>query len=240
MRHLVFLALSAVSLVEYAAPAPADMPMPRAVGKKQQDAGFAPPDVLEAKAGFAIYVPPASVKAVFYLGLDGEEAFPVHLVGGSPTAFVFMTRGLPVKNYRFVGIASDAAGNLTRKDFVVPVGKPPATPAPPTSPAPPVVTPPAPVPATYYFLVVRQDGPTAPALEKVMKDPAWEVLRKAGHKVSAATASQAQSLRVPIPGDHALPVVVTLVEGETASTVVRPAIPLPTTGAAIEALPKLK
>lgn len=190
---------------------------------------FDPPAVLEAKSGVAYYVPPADVKAVEYIALDDEEPFPVSVIGGSPTAFVFLTRGLPEKNYRFIGVASDSAGNLTRKAFIVPVGTPPKP------KDPPIVTPPK--PTTLYFLIVRPDGPAAPAFTKTMGLPAWDTLRSRGHLIGDKSATDAKAW-VTLPAGTALPVIVTFREDDKHSYLVRDAIPLPDTNTAILRLPE--
>jgi hypothetical protein len=200
---------------------------------------FNPPAVLESKGGFATYLPPPEVKAVEYIALDGEEPFPVQIVGGSPTAFVFFTRSLPPKNYRFVGVASDAGGNLTRREFVVPVGAPPKTDppvTPPTTPTdPPVVDPPVEKPL-FYFLIVRPDGPASAAHTKLMQSPAWKTLRDAGHTVKDNTLTQASASGVTIVDGTILPVVVIL-KGADGSAVLK-TVPAPTADADILDLAK--
>ncbi len=223
---LAVLVLSAASVF---ATEPATIPRAKSI---KLDAGFDPPAVMVPRSGFAVYVPPAEVKAVEYIALDGEDAFPVQVVGGSPTAFVFFSRGLPEKSYRFVGVASDAQGNLTRKQFAVTVG----------APKPPGTTPPKDPPAvpsdTFYFLVVRADGPATAQFTKIMADPAWSTLRTAGHKVKDFTLTAAAAIGVKLPNDVPPPAVVTLVESDTTSRIVRAAIPLPTTSPSILDLPK--
>lgn len=199
-------------------------PPPRALSD------FNPPDVLTPVSGFATFVPGPGVKDVRYIALDGEEPFPVALIGGDPKAFLFLTRGLPEKNYRFIGVASDSQGLLTQKAFAVRVGKPPVTPKEPKDP-------PA-VPKTLYFMIVRDDGPASPAFTKLMANPAWDTLRAAGHTVRDFTSTDAGEFRksVKVP----LPAVLTLSEGADFSTVVREGVALPTSGEGILALPSLK
>jgi len=221
MMHALYVAVMSVAVL---APAP-------------RSASFAPPAVLEPKAGYAIYLPPDDVKSAVYVALDGEEPFPIAEVGGSATAFVFPTRGLAPKNYRFVGVASDKDGNLTRKEFAVPVGTVPPKNPPVTPPKvdPPAKTDPA---ATYYFLIVRPDGPAAPMFTANMRLPAWEKLRAAGHLVKDYTVKDAAKAGYTVPDGTPLPVVVTLKETETNSAIVRGPIAMPTTEAAILDLPK--
>lgn len=198
-------------------------------------ANFDPPAVLQPKSGVAYYVPPADVKEVEYIALDGEEPFPVSVIGGNPTAFVFLTRGLPEKNYRFIGVASDSTGKLTRRPFVVPVGNP-TTPAPKDPPTTPVPKDP-PGKTAYFFLIVRPDGPAAPAFTKNMALPAWDTLRAQGHLVGDKSVTDAKAW-VSIPAGTTLPVVVTFREDEANSYEVRGPIALPDTNAAILKLPE--
>lgn len=198
---------------------------------RAKSGGFEPPAVLEAKGGFAVYLPPEDVKAAEYVALDGEEPFPASMIGGSPTAFVFFTRGLPAKEYRFVGIASDSGGKLTRKQFVVPVGTPTTPPGTP----PPKKDPPVTAPAKYYFLVIRPDGPATAQFRKTMESPEWAQLRKDGHLVSDTGVTDAGKLGIEPPS--ILPCVVTLQESGKKSKIVRPPVALPS-GKDILDLPK--
>lgn len=213
--------------------APIAPPQPIAIVLQARKAGpdFNPPDVLVPVSGFATFIPGADVKDVRYIALDGEEPFPTSLIGGDPKAFLFLSRGLPEKNYRFIGVASDKEGNLTQKAFAVRVGKPPVVVEPPKPKDPPAA------PATFFFLVIRPDGPAAPAFTRTMSDPAWGKLRAAGHRVRDMTLTEAgefaKGLAVPLPA------VVTLGEDAVKSWVVRPGIALPATAEAILALPKI-
>ena len=234
MTHtLVFLICS----VLIADTAPPPTPVIRLGDFKVKASSFDPPAVLDAKGGFAIYTPPADVVEVEYIALDGEEPFPVSQIGGSKTAFVFFTRGLPAKNYRFVGVASDSGGKLTRRAFSVPVGNVPPIGTPPPKKDPPVVDPP--VAATYYFLLVRPDGPATSAFTKIKENPAWKELQKAGHKVGDMSVTDLGPI-VGIPSPDILPCVITLQENPNTkkSKIVRPAIAIPSTPQGILDLPK--
>lgn len=193
---------------------------------------FDPPTEIPIVSGIAIYKPPADCVSVTYIGLDGEEEFPLDLVGGSKTAFAFFTRGLPAgKRYRFVGVASSATGEQVEKLFVVVVPGAPVK--------PPPIDPPAPS-AVLYFLVVSDGGPADPALTKIMSLPAWNDLRAAGHSVWRTDKAGAAALRVNLPPNTALPVVVTLrvsADGKS-STIVRGPVALPTTADGIAKLPE--
>lgn len=185
---------------------------------------FDPPATIPVTSGFAIYKPPADCVSVVYVGLDGEEEFPLELVGGSKTAFCFLTRGLPAgKVYRFTGVAASATGEQVERLFAVriPDGSNPPPVDPPKPPDPPVPT------GGYYFMVVRSDGPASTGFLKMMADPAWDQIRAKGHKVKDFTLSDATRLGVKFPTGTMLPVVATLKEGKETSTLVRPVQPVP-------------
>lgn len=201
---------------------------------RPRSTAFDPPAILVPVSGFATYVPGADVKEVEYIALDGEEPFPVSLIGGDPKAFLFLTRGLPDKDYRFIGVASDSSGRLTRKAFIVRVGAG-GIKDPPVKKDPPVVTP----TENLFFLIVRPDGPATAHFTKIMQDPAWITLKASGHKVKDYTVSVASQLGYTVPSDVPLPAVITLAEGEKTSRTVRGAIALPTTATAILDLQKV-
>lgn len=106
-----------------------------------------------------------------------------------------------------------------------------------TVPPPPKVDPPPP-PQTpgFYLLIVRADGPASTEFTRIMADPAWGELVKAGHKYKDKQKSEAPAiLGVDIPPTLTLPTVFRLrisADGKT-STVVGTPFPLPTTSAAI-------
>lgn len=183
---------------------------------------FDPPVQISVVSGVAIYKPPADCVSVVYIGLDGEEEFPLELVGGSKTAFCFLTRGLtPGKVYRFAGVASSATGEQVERYFAVvipdgPVLPPPDKKDPPTTPT-----------TGYYFMIVRPDGPASPEVTKVLAHSSWDTIRSKGNKVKDFTLSDAKRLGATIPAGATLPVVITLKEGKETSTVVRGAIPIP-------------
>lgn len=109
-------------------------------------------------------------------------------------------------------------------------------PIPPPKKDPPVVPPPPPI-NTYYFLIVRADGPASPEFSKIMADPAWLDVAKAGHKYKDKTKTEATSLlRFTIPATLQLPTVFRLRDDGTASTVVGNPFPLPTTSDGIRKL----
>lgn len=152
---------------------------------------FDPPAELRPTGGYAVFVPKADCVAVEYIALDGEEPFPLSVVGGSKTAFFFPTRGLPAgKRFRFVGVASSATGELVRKDFAVLVA------GAPDKPIDPPIDPPPPPSGALYFALVRQDGPAANDFTRFMEStkPQWDVLRNAGHSVRDVTLAESKAL----------------------------------------------
>jgi hypothetical protein len=98
--------------------------------------------------------------------------------------------------------------------------------------------PPPPPTGTYYFLVVRPDGPASPAFTAAMALPAWAELRKSGHKFKDKTTTEAKTLNLELPAGTQLPCVVTLSTEGGVSKIVRGPVPLPLTDAAVRALPE--
>jgi hypothetical protein len=186
---------------------------------------FNPPDQIPIVSGVAVYMPPADCVSVKYIGLDGEEEFPLDLIGGSKTGFAFIARGLPAgKTYRFVGVASSATGEQVEKLFTVVI--PDGVVVPPPK-KPPVVDPPAPPPAGLFFMIVREDGGASPAFTKIMENPAWETIRAKGHVFKDYPLKEARDrFNATIPPGGPLPMVITLRVDGKVSRVVRPAIPL--------------
>ncbi len=106
----------------------------------------------------------------------------------------------------------------------------------PVDPPPP---PPDVAKGPFYFQVVRPDGPAHPAFTAIMRDPAWNTLRAAGHSVKDYTLTDYARAGFRLPAGTLIPTVVTLkvAADRKSSTVVVPARPLPTTGADILNLP---
>lgn len=107
---------------------------------------------------------------------------------------------------------------------------------PPTTPTDPPAAPGGPL----YFMAIRPDGqPASPEYTRIMSLPAWGTLRAAGHSVADRTVSEAAALGVVVPPGTAMPCLVTLRirPDRSWSDVVRGAVPLPSTEAAIIALP---
>ena len=134
-----------------------------------------------------------------------------------------------------VPVGATAEADATRKPIDVDSGEAPRPP--PIEPPKPVDPPKVDPPVTLYFLIVRADGPATAAFKKIMEDPAWKTLRDAGHTVKDKTVSEAAAFGVKVPPGSTVPIVVTLREDATSSTILRTA-PLPTTSAAILDLPK--
>lgn len=154
---------------------------------------------------------------------------------------VYLFRPYQEGTYR-VSFLVKGEDEYSHYEFVTTADPGPVKPPPPPGGGDdPVKPPPAPA-AGLYFLVVRADGPAAPSFTKVMEDPAWDALRKQGHKIKDKTVTEAASpaIGVTLPSGTVLPAVVTLqvsADGKQ-STIVRPAVPLPTTSVGITDLPK--
>lgn len=206
-------------------------------------ASAAPPTLeLPAEAspvnGYVIVAPKTDAVSVTYVALDDVFPFPSDQLKDA-RAFVLPAAGLAEGRYRFVAVAAGKGGEQTTKNLVVVIGKGGTVPPPkkkePTDPVDPVEP-----DAKFYFLVVRPDGPASAAFTKAMSLPEWNTLKAAGHKVKDRTATEATPiLGAALPATQ-LPAVVTLVvsaDGKS-STIVRPAVPLPTVGGAVLDLPK--
>lgn len=196
----------------------------------------APPKLVlppEVRGDVGAFVPIPAVtdgKTVTWKVIDpGLNMFPAELLKDTKTAVV---SSAVAGRYRVIAVT--AAGDEVSQfaETLVVIGN--AAKPPPTDP------PPQP-PAALYFLVVRPDGPAAPAFTRAMSLPEWRALEAAGHKVKDKTATEARKLGVVVPPVVAAPYVVVLrvsADG-LSSAVLRDSVPLPATGADVLKLPDL-
>ena len=193
-----------------------------------------PPEVKPVQ-GYARVSPKTDAVSVVYVALDGLFPFPSEELKDA-RRFVLPTTGVKAGRYRYVAVAASKGGEQATAEFVVVVGDapnlPPITPGPQPEPKPPDS------PASYYFLVVRADGPADPAFTAAMGLPAWGELRKKGHQFKDKTVSAAADLALALPPGTALPCVVTLSTAGGVSKIVRGPVALPTTDAGVAALPE--
>jgi hypothetical protein len=195
------------------------------------------PAEIKADPGeWVLVVPDTTAKAVTYVSLDGLAPFPTSELK-DPRKLIVTTGKAGRYRFTAVGSLNDEHASAS---FTIVVGGAGTTPVKPTPTDPPTDPPdtPDPKPTAYYFLIVRPDGPASAEFTRTMGLPAWDALRKAGHLVKDKTLAEAVGLGLSIPGGTTLPTVVTLVQGETKSKVVRDPVPLPTTDAAVQDLPK--
>lgn len=183
-----------------------------------------PPEV-KSSGETVSFQPETDAVSVIYVGLNGYEPIPSELLK-DPRYFLFLTRGIKEGRYDFIAVAASATGEQTKARFtvivgtgVVPIKDPPKDP-PPIDKDPPKA-------ATYYFAVVRSDGPASPEFSKIMEDDAWKEFTKKGHTVKDFTLSDMNKTGYNLPAGTVLPCVVTLVEKDGKSTVKRPPVPLP-------------
>lgn len=197
----------------------------------------APPQLtLPAEArpanGYVRVVPKTDAVSVTYVGLDGVYPFPSEELK-DPRNFVLPAAGLKDGTYRFIAVAASKTGEQVTGQFSVVIGlpTPPPIPAPVDPPLPPV---PVDGSAKLYFLIVRADGPASPAFTNAMALPEWNQLRAAGHQVKDKSAAEAAALGAVVPPAQ-LPAVVTLLisADKASSSIVRPAVPMPTDGAGV-------
>lgn len=110
---------------------------------------------------------------------------------------------------------------------------------------PPKPVPPIDVPAPkegIYFLIVKPDGPSTPALLAAMELPAWKELEKAGHTYKPVSFSEAKTLGASIPNGTSLPAVLPLriaADGKS-SKEIPPPLPFPTTNDGVRKLMEVK
>lgn len=169
-------------------------------------------------------------KTVRWVVLDnGLQLFPVELLRDSKTAVVTG----PTGTYRVLAYTSIKDVPSEPAICVVTIGTP--NQPPPQSPPPPPQAPPE--LTNYYFLIVRDDGPASPAFSKIMADPAWADVVKAGHSYKDKTRTDAEKiLRIPVPPILSLPQVFRLRVKGGVSTIVGDPFPLPTTSEGIRKL----
>lgn len=196
-----------------------------------------PPEI-HPSGQYVQFVPKTDAVSVEYVGLDGIEPFPSAFLKDGRAFVLDATTLVKGKKYAFVAVAASKTGEQSRKRFVVVGGTAsPGEGGGDTQPPPP--PPPPPANDKFYFLIVRADGPASPAFTRAMALPEWDTLRAAGHMVKDVTVTEAIPLKANIPPAQ-LPAVLTLVvrpDGKS-STIVRPAVPLPTVGSGVLDLPK--
>jgi hypothetical protein len=94
-------------------------------------------------------------------------------------------------------------------------------------------------PTAFYFLIIRSDGPAAPAFTDYMSVKAWDDLRLKGHKVKDMTFSDAKTALggLQLKAGTTLPCILSLYEDtvKKVTDVVRDPIQLP----AVADIPKL-
>lgn len=145
--------------------------------------------------------------------------------------------GVRGKTYTVTAIVIDfTAQTVTDTDYVFEFLPDTGPVVPPKKPVDPVL----PVPAVYYFLVVRADGPASPEFTRIISLPAWADLRAAGHSYKDKSVTEAKALGVVFPVGTVYPCVVTLKVTPAGSVVVRGPVPLPTTADGVTQLPNLK
>jgi hypothetical protein len=189
------------------------------------------PVEVKAVGDYVRVSPDTTAKSVVYVGQSGVGSFPNELLADK-RVFVLPVRGLPEGRYAFtaVGTLNDEQAVA---EFVVVVG-PGVVVKPPDKP----VDPPPPAKSSVYFMIVRPEGPAAPAFTEVMNLSAWKTLRDAGYTYKDFSPAEAARFGVSLPNGTVLPVVVTLKTSPTGSKIARPAIPLPTTDDAVTRLPE--
>ena len=187
------------------------------------------PAEVVASGDYTTIVPKTNAKAISYVGLSGVDPFPSTFLKDSKV-FILPTRGLKDGVYTFAGVAS-LSDEHTLFRFTVKVGS--GIPAPKDPPVDPPVT-----PVSFYFALIRPDGPVAPSFERAMRLPGWGQLQNQGHTVKDFTLTEATTRGIKLPAGQFLPVVVTLTTDGKSSKIVRGPVPLPLTDSDIMKLPE--
>lgn len=184
--------------------------------------------------GYVVVQPKTDAVSVVYVALDGVYPIPSAILSDKRT-FALPVGGLAEGQYKFMAVAAGKGGEQSTKLLTVTIGKGGGAKPPPPKDGPVEPT------GKYYFLVVRSDGPASAAFTKVMSLPEWGQLRAAGHSFKEMTASEAARDEIGVYVDPSqLPAVVTLAVSadRKKSTIARPPVPLPATGAGVLDLPK--
>ena len=185
-----------------------------------------PPEVSGEVAAFVVVKAEVKeAKAVKFVPLDGGlSVFPSGLLA-DPTVTVVVAQ--KSGRYRILCYSGNADGPSEPVTVTVVIGG---------AKEPDPVKPDPVKPATvYYFAVVGAEGPVSPAVAAVMKLPAWDELRKAGHVVNYIPANELSSgLTRPL----SLPAVMVLKKDGAAWVDTGSNKPLPTNDDAIRSLIK--
>lgn len=181
------------------------------------------PQQVVPSGDYATLVPKTDAVSVSYVGLSGVDAFPSEFLK-DPRSFILPVRGLAKGDYKFAAVAASKDGEQVRKDFVVRVGGAPTDPVIPKDPVEPV----DPVePSSYYFALVRPDGPSSPEFTKIVANPSWKTIEAKGHKVKDFTITRARELGIVTGSTPPLPCVAILKEANKKSKVLKIMSPIP-------------
>lgn len=123
------------------------------------------PAELKPESGYATYTPPADVKDIIYISHDGLIPLPAAILKDARILAV-PTKGEAAKRYRFTAVASNAQGELSRADFVIPIGAEPDDVIPPPKPKPPEPKPEA--VTSFRVLLIYESGATLAAEQKAV------------------------------------------------------------------------
>lgn len=210
------------------------------------------PEKIEARVGvpFLLRVEPIAGKKIGVDGvLDPKKFASVEVITGSGVYFVTPQEGSQgTHRVRYWTIGDKITKSVTLTDkapevdsLTVPlvssvtivvggeVKPPPKKPDDPKQPPPTT---------GYYFMLIRSDGAADPSFTRIVRDPAWVELAKAGHRVKDFGLTDAIRLGARLPDGTSLPCVVTLYDDGKTSRIVRGPVSLPSDSQAILDLPK--
>ena len=193
------------------------------------------PSEVAAKSGtFIVVQAETNGKTIRWLPLDaGLTMIPGELLRDTKAAVCMAPKG----RYRL--LAYTALADESSPPAITTITVDGATEPPPPKPTDPPTNPPAPS-GSFYFVVVRPDGPADPLFTRVMGDPAWQELVAKGHVVKDFTLTEARAAGADVPPGTLLPCVITLrvSADRKSSTPGRGPVPLPDTSDKIRALPE--
>lgn len=178
------------------------------------------PTVLKPTGDYVTLVPKTDAVSVVYVGLSGVDAFPSEFLK-DPRSFILPVRGLKEGTYKFAAVGASKEGDQSRTDFTVVIGEGGPVIPDPKNPTDPIGS------TTYYFMLVRPDGPSSPEFTKIVSNPAWKTIEGKGYKVKDFSLSRAKELGAITGSTPPLPCVVILQVDNNKSTVKKIMSPIP-------------
>lgn len=143
-------------------------------------------------------------------GFTEKECQVREFTNKNPLIVTFAVK--PLKEGKYAIVFWTGLDSADSASTVIRVGKEEDPPKvdPGNPPTNPPTKPPAIPPSGLHFIIARPDGPADPALVRLLADPAWAVLKKAGHHYKDKTLTELVPLNIALPTGTRLPCVITL------------------------------